>query len=506
MTTTPVAPDDIEARGENGADDPQAVVKPSGIQRVSTDRQISALLLVGSFAVYIAVLRGRVEVYDTEAMLDVTQNLVNHGSLIASGASYKINTAWSPYGIGVSLLAVPLYALSKLIGHFGFLVSLINPVLTAIAVVVIYRIARALRWSAFHGVVAAVSYGVLSSMALWYSLELLSEPAVTLCILLIILALVRWREGSPIEPLRIGIAAGCAAQFRSDSIFTVWVALLVIPFFVPWSSILTRRTLVYLFGPMGISLAAVSWYDYLRYHKLFIDSYGKDGGYSDPLWHGLYGLLISPQKGLFVFSPLTLVGVAGLVVLLFGSSQLQDRALGTLCVLLIVPRTIFFAKWNIWGGGQVWGARFLLPVAAILSLLMVPMLRATEHLRLGDLLVRMLICVLAVVSAIIGYLSVRVPFGQWVVATRSAVTRAQLGFPVFQSKVQDAHLEQVDFKLAPIWGYITLLRLHLARPSGEWWASGRGGVGYAILIGGILFLLVAAILAELNHRTTRAPV
>ncbi|MGO9341849.1 MAG: hypothetical protein ACLP6E_04930, partial [Acidimicrobiales bacterium] len=145
-----------------------------GLPSVWSDRRISVVLFVGLLAIYISVLRGRIEVHDTRTMLDVTENLVNHGSLKAIGGSYPVTTTWSPYGIGVSLLAVPAYLLSKWIGHFGVLVSLVNPILTAMGAVLIYKISRALSWTAFQGLFAAISYGALS-MALWYTVELLSE-------------------------------------------------------------------------------------------------------------------------------------------------------------------------------------------------------------------------------------------------------------------------------------------------------------------------------------------
>ena len=45
-----------------------------------SDRRIGCLLFAGVLVVYLAVLRGAVESYDTQAMLSVTTNLVNHAS------------------------------------------------------------------------------------------------------------------------------------------------------------------------------------------------------------------------------------------------------------------------------------------------------------------------------------------------------------------------------------------------------------------------------------------
>ena len=52
--------------------------------------------------------------------------------------------------------------------------------------------------------------------------------------------------------------------FRTDSLFTVWAGVLVVPLFVPWSSLLTRRALAILVGPMVASLGFLCWYNELR--------------------------------------------------------------------------------------------------------------------------------------------------------------------------------------------------------------------------------------------------
>ena len=68
----------------------------------------------------------RIEIYDTQAMLGVTKNLVNHGSLASQGAGYPTAYHYSLYGMAVSLLAVPAYALSKVTGNFDGLRSSLN--------------------------------------------------------------------------------------------------------------------------------------------------------------------------------------------------------------------------------------------------------------------------------------------------------------------------------------------------------------------------------------------
>ena len=105
-----------------------------------TDLLIAGCLFGGLFLVYLAVSRHTFVAYDAASMVAVGTNLTNHFSLKTVGAFddyLHLSTPYSPYGIGVSVLVVPAYALSKLVGHEMLLLSLINPLLTAVAGVVV---------------------------------------------------------------------------------------------------------------------------------------------------------------------------------------------------------------------------------------------------------------------------------------------------------------------------------------------------------------------------------
>ena len=451
-----------------------------------SDRSITTVLFVGVLAVYTAILRGKIEVYDTEAMLSVTKGIVNHGSLTAAGNGWKLTTRYAPYGIGISVLAIPSYALSKLTGSFPVLVSFVAPLLTAACVALLYRTSRALRWSAVHGLVAAVGFG-LFSMAVWYTTELFSEPAITVCVLVIVLGLIRWKEGHRWAPLWIGIAAAAAIQFRSDSIFTVWITLLAIPFFVSWKEMRSRRPLALVIGPMAVSLVLLGWYNELRYHKVFISSYGPGSGFSTPIFHGLRGLLFSPGRSLFVFNPLTAVGLVGLVLLFF-LPRVRNYPLGMVCTLAVVPRILFFAKWGIWDGAAVWGPRFLLPSVAVLSLTIVPVLRATSPRRLFGVLVRTAMGILAVFAAFVNALSAWVPLGAWLGALTNPYWQRRFGLHGIHGYVGASNALDFTFRGSEIWGYLTLLQHNVAPISPELWATGRPGFGYGLLAAGAVAL------------------
>lgn len=182
-------------------------------------------------------------------------------------------------------------------------------------------------------------YGILT-MALQATTELFSEPAVGLCVALIVWGALRWRKGQVSGALVIGLAAGAAVQFRADSVLTVWIGLLALPLFVPWRLIVRPARLTALAAPMTLSLVALGAYNDLRWHSVLRLSY-NGRGFHTPLFHGLEGLLLSPGKGVFLFNPVALLGVVGLVVLLR-----TNAPVGVLFLLLIVSRILFFARWD----------------------------------------------------------------------------------------------------------------------------------------------------------------
>ena len=438
--------------------------------------------------IYVAVSRGKIEIYDTEAMLSVTKNLVDHWSLTTVGSGWSlgpVSTPYSPYGIGTSVLAVPAYALSKWTGHFSVIVSLVAPAVTAGCVGFIYAICRALQWRPLHAVVAALSFGLLS-MAVWYTVELFSEPAVSLCALVIVYGMVRWRQGHRWAPLWIGLAAACALQFRSDSLFTIWIMLAAVPLFVPWRTVRSSRSLALVGAPMALSLGLLIWYNEFRYGKPLIGGYGPEGSFGTPLAHGLRGLLLSPGKSLFVFNPMTLLGVVGLALLFFVPG-VRDRPLAVVATLAVVPRILFFSKWGVWDAGAVWGPRFLLPSVAVLSVTIVPVLRATEGRRLASAVTRTGAVLLALWGTFVNVLSVLLPLGEWLSIVGSPALRAQFGIHGLSTLSAQQNAEDFSVRYAPIWGYVTILQHGIGITSADLWAYGNGDVGWILLaFGGIL--------------------
>lgn len=467
---------------------------------VTSDRAISALVFIGLLTLYIAVSRQVCVAYDAQAMVAVGRNLVDHFTLRTTGALkdyYHLNTPYSQYGIAVSVLVVPLYALSKVVGHQDLLISLLNPVLVASTAVAVYYIGRALHWRKSAAVLAAVGFGVCT-MALQSTTEVLSEPGVALCEALMVLAVVRWRSGWRWAPLLLGVASAVVVQFREDSAFTVWLGLLAVPLFVPWQAIIRRRNVVLFALPVVMTLGFFIWYNYLRWGKLFVSSYNGQG-FHTPLGLGLEGLVLSPGKSFFVFNPVAILGAVGLVLLLW-----RDRPLAVLCLVLTIPRLFFFAKWDAWEGGVTWGPRFLMPVVFLFVLAAVEVLNATTRRSFSWAAARASFVVLVLVSVPVGFLSVRVPYEQWWQTVENPQLRAQfegggslLRHPAARTSLRDPVMDSLDFtvKASPLRGNLLLIEKGKAEMAPKIWRTKDSAVGWLLLCFSGCWLSGAAVFA-----------
>jgi hypothetical protein len=117
-------------------------------------------------------------------------------------------------------------------------------------------------------------------------------------------------------------------------------------------------------SPIAAALAVNLWYDWLRYGNVFTVGTGKalEGGFSTPLWTGLYGLLLSPGAGLLVYVPLLIFSAA-----LFPRFYRRARPEALLLLSLLLLRLLFYARWSFWDGRD-WGPRFLVPLLPLLLL------------------------------------------------------------------------------------------------------------------------------------------
>ena len=91
-----------------------------------------------------------------------------------------------------------------------------------------------------------------------------------------------------------------------------------------------------------------------------------------PLWEGLAGLLVSPGRGLFVFSPVLVLVLPGMALAWGRGAPLLFRYL-TVSVALF---TLLYAKFIYWWAGWVYGPRYFADLGPFLCVLLCPVVWA----------------------------------------------------------------------------------------------------------------------------------
>jgi hypothetical protein len=193
--------------------------------------------------------------------------------------------------------------------------------------------------------------------------------------------------------------------------------------------------------------------------------------FSSSLWLGLYKLLFSPLRGLFIYSPLLILSILGLVWL--WQEHQHEAALTTGVVSITI---LVFSIWSS-GEGLSWGSRFLIPAIPFLCLALAPVL---ERALAGARLLAGLLAGLAVLSFAIQFLGVAI--NPWIYL---AGLQAEFGGEFFLENTPAL----TDFRYTQVLG-----QLQSWSPTNSdvaWW---QPGFFDALALGLSLFLVAAAII------------
>ena len=105
-------------------------------------------------------------------------------------------------------------------------------------------------------------------------------------------------------------------------------------------------------------------YNYISYGNVFAIGYSTVRNESFNLSHSyIFELLFSPLKGWFVFSPIYLFSVSGLILF-----YKKNRSLSLICLIGIFSIALIYSFWSQWWGGGSYGSRFMcfaLPIGSI---------------------------------------------------------------------------------------------------------------------------------------------
>lgn len=162
------------------------------------------------------------------------------------------------------------------------------------------------------------------------------------------------------RPFLSALSLGASLLFRPPSILGLPLWGLSV-----WKSDQRRRAAlsVVLIAAGAVALAAYNW---VRFGSPTNTGYGTEG-FSGDLLAGLQGLLLTPGRSLFVYSPVLLLALAGAVAL-----YRRHRPFAVAVLASIVCYVVAMAAWHSWDGGWTWGSRLLTPILPLVGLLCAP--------------------------------------------------------------------------------------------------------------------------------------
>jgi hypothetical protein len=284
------------------------------------------------------------------------------------------------YGIGWSAALTPVILLCNLVRGrlytppesrlLQMVVSSTTSIISAATASVLYLLLRKLRYRRRTCVITA--FLLAFSTALWTNSisELFTEPISTLAITAALFAAVQHKRSGT------AISAAAAGMFCAYllTIKIYWI-FLILPFLILLFGDRERKNLKGLCAfliPFVPGLAAICLYNMLRFGTFLAEGYLGGALTRDavveavkgqPIFIGLYGLLFSSGKSVFLFNPALIMG-------LFGAKRFwrESRQLACFCLILCGGYLLFFASRPNWGAGDFWGPRHLTPLLPVMLL------------------------------------------------------------------------------------------------------------------------------------------
>lgn len=354
-------------------------------QNISTKTGFVSLFLF-SFLICLLVSGGRLASSDELAVYLTTESLVERGELAISPDLVKNGIYGRDgkfyYGVGIAqpALSIPLYIGGKIVaGILGLsepartlsikaTVSTLNQLFAGLIAVVMFAFGVRLGYS--RRISLFLTLGLLFTTNLFpYFKSYMREPQLLFYLLAAIYHLYAYKlEDKHSSLILAGIFCGIGLLTRLTSVITIPLCYFYFTSIVWGHGEHTSRVQRLVSGslsfgaPILVAIAVNMLYSYLQFGSIAGTPYA-DAEFTTPLWVGLYGLLFSSGKSLFLYAPLVALGVVALSR--FGQRYRPEMYL---FIGIVFVHLIFFAKFVAWAGDGSWGARYLIPVLPFLIL------------------------------------------------------------------------------------------------------------------------------------------
>ncbi len=375
--------------------------------KLKTQNSPLALMLL-VFGIYLLTMSGHTYSTDEETMLAASRSLIERGTWAINPSDGWVHVEgadgrhYSVFGPGQSFAAVPWVAAGLITGGFfpkdqaGFPLRLILASYNALIAAGICGLLAATGMAL--GYARRASLFLVGTLAfatfLWpHSRTFFAEPVVALCLFasfyLIIKAYQATSSSRP-RPNTLMLLSGVlfAATLHAKVQYAV-----ALPAFLLYLAIKDRqlrtadgdlpmqrapksKILVWL-GGLAVGIVPLFVYNWAIFGNPLQTGYGSDTGtlFKTPIYEGVFGLLLSPGKGLIWYALPVLLALVG-----FARFARKHSAEAVLVLALSVTMVSFFGMFHLWWGGGSWGPRFLIPLLPFALLLALPVIQRAVRL------------------------------------------------------------------------------------------------------------------------------
>lgn len=349
-----------------------------------TDRRIAVVLAAVMFIAYNA--NGReIGSYDTQPTKYAARELLLRGTLglnhvvgrtpelgrrsafvLARDGRYR--SAYSPVpAIEAAAITWPFWKLGVVDIRAPLAASLIAAVasslLVAIAVAIAYLTARR-EVSRGRALFVATAFGLGTGLWSTASQTLWQHETAILGLTLAVYGLTGRNHPTRLA-VAIGIGLGLAASSRLQLMPAVLILLAATTWIYGWrcaaiASVLTAALLV------PVTIANIRWFGSVLGAAAMLEAlHPTVHGTSQSFrlhWEGIAGLLVSPSRGLLVFSPIVAFAAFGLPRAL----KAGGRSPLVACLAAACAQFLLYGSYTVWWAGHTYGPRYMLDILPLL--------------------------------------------------------------------------------------------------------------------------------------------
>ena len=266
-----------------------------------------------------------------------------------------------------------------------FFYSPYNGIITAIGCVLVFALARLLGYGQLVSLAATLIYGT-ATLAWPYSKYDFSEPTLVMFVLLTLYLILRWGQSRSDRLLLLaGLCslASVGTKYASGVLVPVMLLQILLLHWEKHPSVrgLTKalRPLLLFSTPYLVVAAPAIWYLSGRfgYWPSILEAWAgvQRGWLPLPIEIGLRGLLFSPGKSFFLYSPPTVLALLSAVAF---ARRHGLRSVAFVAIILIY--FLVYSKKPAWHAGAGWGPRYQVLTIPLVMLMMAPFIeKAVEQ-------------------------------------------------------------------------------------------------------------------------------